>query len=70
MKIKKMVSIVYMLSVIIFGELYGGHYYAYCKMPNSKWYCFDDKRVEEIPANSIVTPEAYMLFYVPKKYEI
>ena len=52
------------------GELYGGHYYAYCKMPNSKWYCFDDKRVEEIPANSIVTPEAYMLFYVPKKYEI
>ena len=32
---------------------------------------FDDKRpLEEIPVNSIVTPEAYMLFMSPKKYEI
>ena len=28
-----------------FGGMGGGHYNAYCKMPDGKWWCFDDSHV-------------------------
>ena len=46
------------------GNLYGGHYYAYCKNINSKWYEYNDERVREMNQNeSVVTNNAYCLFY-------
>lgn len=47
-----------------YGGLGGGHYTAYCRMPdNGKWYCFDDSHVSEIDADSVRSPAAYVLFY-------
>ena len=42
----------------------GGHYFAYIKNANDKWYNFNDTSVTEIKdINSIITPKAYCLFY-------
>jgi len=48
-----------------FGNPSGGHYTAYRKNPNNKWYSFNDGMVEEItePEKTIVTNGAYCLFY-------
>ena len=49
------------------GHLGAGHYYAYVKTAEEKWYCFDDSRVEEIKdEGAIVSAHAYLLFYVKK----
>lgn len=48
------------------GGLNGGHYFSYCKVNNnqgSNWYNFNDAGVSKIERNSIVTPNAYLLFY-------
>jgi len=46
------------------GGTLGGHYFAYVKNANGKWYTFNDTTVSEIPnIESIVTPKAYCLFY-------
>ena len=45
------------------GNLNGGHYYAYCKNLNSKWYMYNDSRVIEIDKSKVVTNNAYCLFY-------
>jgi ubiquitin C-terminal hydrolase len=46
------------------GGLGGGHYTAYAKQPGTEqWYCFDDSRVSEVPADQVVSPNAYVLFY-------
>uniref|UniRef100_A0A7S2TQU6 USP domain-containing protein n=1 Tax=Lotharella oceanica TaxID=641309 RepID=A0A7S2TQU6_9EUKA len=47
-----------------YGGTYGGHYTAYGLNPlNKSWYLFDDKRVKEVKPSSVVTREAYLLFY-------
>ena len=47
------------------GSLGGGHYTANCKAEDGEWYCFDDARVTKISSSrSIVTPEAYVLYFV------
>lgn len=47
------------------GSLNSGHYYAYCKdEDHDKWFVFNDERVYEIPKSYIITPHAYMLFYI------
>ncbi|CAG2180978.1 unnamed protein product, partial [Oppiella nova] len=50
-----------------FGSLFGGHYTAYAKTSdnykNIGWRCFDDSRVESVDEDSVVTRNAYMLFY-------
>lgn len=43
------------------GESGSGHYTAFCKN-NGDWYKFDDSIVSK-ETNSIVTPNAYVLFY-------
>jgi len=46
------------------GGVMGGHYTAYVKNANGKWYHFNDTSVSEVGTNeSIVSPKAYVLFY-------
>lgn len=57
----------YSLQCVInhYGELTGGHYFTYCKDENSKrWFSFNDDLIMEINPMSVVTPNAYMLFYI------
>eukprot|EP01026_Neomeris_dumetosa_P065058 TRINITY_DN6230_c1_g1_i1.p1 TRINITY_DN6230_c1_g1~~TRINITY_DN6230_c1_g1_i1.p1 ORF type:complete len:378 (+),score=48.66 TRINITY_DN6230_c1_g1_i1:166-1299(+) len=49
-----------------YGSLSGGHYTAYCKMPDDgKWYSFDDSNVSQVNdvEASVVSEAAYVLFY-------
>ncbi|DBB10595.1 TPA: hypothetical protein ACH3X3_007108 [Trebouxia sp. C0006] len=46
-----------------FGGMGGGHYNAYCKMPDGKWWCFDDSHVHAVDKNNICSSSAYVLFY-------
>lgn len=47
-----------------YGGMNGGHYTAMCKNFNdSKWYEFNDSRVEEIEEEKLVSEAAYVLFY-------
>uniref|UniRef100_T1ITH6 ubiquitinyl hydrolase 1 n=1 Tax=Strigamia maritima TaxID=126957 RepID=T1ITH6_STRMM len=46
------------------GTIYSGHYTAYCKNPyTSDWHDFNDSRVSQLSAGSVVSSEAYVLFY-------
>ncbi len=48
------------------GSMNGGHYYAICRHRNDKWYCFNDRSVEEYNIKSeipILQQRAYMLIY-------
>lgn len=46
-----------------FGGMGGGHYNAYCKMPDGKWWCFDDSHVRAVDKDKICSSSAYVLFY-------
>jgi ubiquitin carboxyl-terminal hydrolase 8 len=49
------------------GGVMGGHYTAYVKNANGKWYHYNDTSVSEVGINeSIVSPKAYVLFYRKK----
>jgi len=49
------------------GSTMGGHYTAYVKNANGKWYHFNDTSVTEVGAHeSIISPKAYVLFYRKK----
>jgi ubiquitin carboxyl-terminal hydrolase 8 len=49
------------------GGVYGGHYTAYIKNANGKWYHFNDTNVSEVGiTESIISPKAYVLFYRKK----
>jgi ubiquitin C-terminal hydrolase len=49
------------------GSTMGGHYTAYVKNANGKWYHFNDTSVTEIGINeSIISTKAYVLFYRKK----
>jgi len=46
------------------GGVMGGHYTAYVKNANGKWYCFNDTNVSEVGViDSIISSKAYVLFY-------
>ena len=45
------------------GGTLGGHYTAYVKNANEKWYEFNDTTVSEISEDRIISPKAYVLFY-------
>ncbi len=45
------------------GNLNSGHYYAYCKKKNNKWYNFNDTNISELEENELVTEASYCLFY-------
>lgn len=48
------------------GNVHGGHYTAFIKNANGKWYHFNDTIVTEIEESNIITPKAYCLFYRKK----
>jgi ubiquitin carboxyl-terminal hydrolase 8 len=49
------------------GGVMGGHYTAYVKNANGKWYHFNDTNVNEvINPNELISPKAYCLFYRKK----
>ena len=50
------------------GGVMGGHYTAYVKNANGKWYHFNDTSVTEVGiVESIISPKAYVLFYRKKQ---
>lgn len=46
-----------------YGHLDGGHYTAFCKMENQRWYTFDDSNVTEMKDVDVCGQAAYILFY-------
>ena len=47
------------------GSMNRGHYTAYCRNPaDGHWYGFDDVNVHPVAEDQLITPGAYMLFYV------
>jgi ubiquitin C-terminal hydrolase len=64
-------STMYDLYAVIYhqGQLNGGHYYASCKVNSSEWYTFNDEKQHPLPADRIVTPFAYVLFYKKRNDE-
>ena len=47
------------------GTLMQGHYTAFCRNPaDGHWYVFDDSQVQPLAEEQLVTPGAYLLFYV------
>ena len=49
------------------GGVNGGHYTAFIKNANDKWYHFNDTFVSEVTnLQDLVTPKAYCLFYRKK----
>jgi len=50
------------------GGVFGGHYTAFIKNANGKWYHFNDASVEEVlDLDSLISPKAYCFFYCKKK---
>lgn len=45
------------------GGLMGGHYTAFIKNANSKWYLFNDTSVKEVNKEKLITPNAYCFFF-------
>lgn len=45
------------------GGPMGGHYFAYCRNRDGRWFNYNDTMVSEIGTGTIVSPMAYMLFY-------
>jgi ubiquitin C-terminal hydrolase len=45
------------------GEVQGGHYSAYIKNSNQKWYHFNDTDVNEISEAQLITSKGYCYFY-------
>ncbi|KAI9249829.1 hypothetical protein EDC94DRAFT_637164 [Helicostylum pulchrum] len=47
-----------------------GHYYAYVKSPEGKWYCMDDEDVQPASIDEVLSQNAYMLFYQQDEFNI
>jgi len=48
------------------GSSRGGHYTAYIKNANGKWYIFNDTSVNEMNKQDVISPQSYCLFYRKK----
>nr|KAG5713571.1 hypothetical protein BaRGS_024619 [Batillaria attramentaria] len=47
-----------------YGNMNGGHYTAFCKNTvDGTWRNFDDRRVQALASDQVVTKSAYILFY-------
>ena len=63
---KNKIPLIYDLYGVVnhFGSMGGGHYTAYCKnFLNGRWYEFDDSRVSQVDTKSVISENAYVLFY-------
>ena len=50
------------------GGPLGGHYTAYVKNANGKWYEFNDTNVNEIKEENVISQRSYCLFYRKQKF--
>lgn len=54
-----------------FGSLSAGHYTAACRVPMGKgketWYSFNDEVVSKLVPQAVLSPNAYILFYVRRE---
>ncbi|KAL1915332.1 uncharacterized protein VTP21DRAFT_6790 [Calcarisporiella thermophila] len=41
-----------------------GHYYCYVKSPSGKWYEMDDESVQQVSLKTVLSQQAYILFYL------
>lgn len=48
------------------GSSMGGHYTAYVKNANNKWYEYNDTMITEIDEDNLITTKSYCLFYRKK----
>ena len=51
------------------GNALGGHYTAFVKNANGRWYHINDSHISEIPETHVITQMAYCLFYRKKTME-
>jgi ubiquitin carboxyl-terminal hydrolase 8 len=49
------------------GGILGGHYTAYVKNENGKWYEYNDTSVQEISEKNVISQKSYCFFYRKKK---
>lgn len=52
------------------GILGGGHYVAFAKNPNFKWYCYNDSSCKQVPESQLDTNAAYILFYQRRDIDV
>ncbi|XP_078692851.1 uncharacterized protein LOC144922708 [Branchiostoma floridae x Branchiostoma belcheri] len=43
---------------------HGGHYYCFIKAPNGIWHMMNDSLVRQVGLNTVLSQQAYLLFYV------
>jgi len=51
-----------------YGSMSGGHYTAFAKNKEEKWFCFDDRSVSSVSEPHVKTTAAYVLFYLRNDY--
>ncbi|KAL5104529.1 hypothetical protein TcWFU_008680 [Taenia crassiceps] len=49
------------------GKLNEGHYYAFIRVEDGRWFRVNDMQYSEVRKESVVTPDAYILFYQRRK---
>ncbi|CAO3599546.1 unnamed protein product [Absidia cylindrospora] len=63
-------SAIYQLYAVLVHLGYGcdsGHYFAYVKAPDGKWFRMDDEDVSPVSLKEVLSQQAYMLFYTSEK---
>eukprot|EP00354_Favella_ehrenbergii_P006957 CAMPEP_0170451296 /NCGR_PEP_ID=MMETSP0123-20130129/592_1 /TAXON_ID=182087 /ORGANISM="Favella ehrenbergii, Strain Fehren 1" /LENGTH=69 /DNA_ID=CAMNT_0010712955 /DNA_START=2519 /DNA_END=2728 /DNA_ORIENTATION=- len=45
------------------GTLSGGHYVAFAKREDNRWYNFNDQHFEQVRESDALKQQAYLLFY-------
>ncbi|KAL0088968.1 hypothetical protein J3Q64DRAFT_1637566 [Phycomyces blakesleeanus] len=60
---QKAIYRLYAVLVHFGGGCSSGHYYAYVKSPEGKWYRMDDEDVALVSLKEVLSQRAYMLFY-------
>lgn len=45
------------------GSIGRGHYTSYCKNINGKWYEYNDENVRQVSPETVLSSQAYLLFY-------
>eukprot|EP00118_Oscarella_pearsei_P005229 m.23746 g.23746 ORF g.23746 m.23746 type:complete len:914 (+) comp28525_c0_seq1:105-2846(+) len=56
----------YQLNAVLVHSGYScnsGHYYCYVKSPAGYWFCMNDSQVRQVSQQSVLSQQAYLLFY-------
>ncbi|KAI9029651.1 hypothetical protein CLU79DRAFT_473510 [Phycomyces nitens] len=66
---QKAIYRLYAVLVHLGGSCSSGHYYAYVKSPEGKWYRMDDEDVSLVSLKEVLSQRAYMMFYAAETSE-